>query len=133
MKLTLKRNPSNSACTIGRLFVDGSLECVTLEDIVREHKIPGETAIPAGRYKVIINMSNRFKTLLPLLLEVPGFEGVRIHPGNEAKNTEGCILVGSAVSSDGKAILKSRIAFDALFAKMRAAVSRGEAITLEIA
>lgn len=122
MKITLKRKSLTAECTIGALYIDGVFECYTLEDTVREVKIAGVTAIPKGIYRVIINISNRFKRLLPLLLDVPGFEGVRIHPGNTAKDTEGCILVGTS-ELNGSSIGSSRVAFDALFAKMQAAKS----------
>lgn len=95
MQLDLYREPSNSRCTPGKLFVDGQFYCYTLEDIVREIKIDGQTAIPAGRYRVIVNRSNRFKRDMPLLLNVPGFDGIRIHNGNTAEHTEGCILLGN--------------------------------------
>ena len=120
MILNLKRKNHTIECTIGALYVDDVFECYTLEDTVRDTKIAGVTAIPKGSYKVIIDMSNRFKRLLPLLLDVPGFEGVRIHPGNTAKDTEGCILVGMS-ELNGSSIGSSRIAFDALFTKMQAA------------
>jgi hypothetical protein len=84
-----------ATCTIGKMYIDGIDTCYTLEDVVREEKIYGETAIPTGTYKVIINFSNRFQQLMPLLLDVPEFEGVRIHPGNTDKDTHGCILVGT--------------------------------------
>jgi len=119
MKIEIKRNPSSGKCTIGKLFIDGVFECYTLEDVVREKKIKNETAIPVGTYKVIINMSNRFKRLLPLLIGVTGFEGVRIHSGNSDKDSQGCVLVGQSVGID--CILNSRIAFGKLFAKMQAA------------
>jgi hypothetical protein len=101
------------------MTVDGKWECYTLEDKEREIKIKSETAIPKGTYKVIINQSNRFKKLLPLLLNVPNFEGVRIHPGNSNHDTEGCILVGRTRSKDF--IGQSRKAFESLFAKMKLA------------
>ena len=131
MQLVLQRGPSRDGCTIGRLTIDGKAECWTLEDVVRSGpKVPRETAIPAGTYKVTVSMSPRFGVRLPLLLAVPGFEGIRIHPGNTAADTEGCILVGS---DKGKAaILRSRAAFEKLLPKLEAAVSRGEPITIEI-
>lgn len=98
MELTLKRKYCKSSYTIGHLYIDGKKICDTLEDVVRdlvtEKKVKGRTAIPAGRYRVILNWSNRFGKSLPLLLDVPQFRGIRIHAGNTAKDTEGCILVG---------------------------------------
>ena len=84
MKLLLKRLHKTQNSTIGELYVDGKFECYTLEDVERKEKIYAKTAIPKGTYQVIINMSNRFKKLMPLLLNVPNFEGVRIHTGNYA-------------------------------------------------
>ena len=98
MELKLLRKYKKPTYTIGTLSVDGAYFCDTLEDRVRdlviERKVKGSTAIPAGRYRVILNWSPRFKKPLPLLLDVPHFEGIRIHAGNTAKDTEGCILVG---------------------------------------
>lgn len=120
MKIEVKRLHKTQNSTIGELTIDGKFECYTLEDTEREFiKIKGETAIPKGTYKVIINESNRFKRLLPLLIGVPNFEGVRIHAGNSNHDTEGCILVGQNRSVDY--ITKSRKAFDSLFKKMQAA------------
>ena len=119
MKLLLKRLHKTENSTIGELYVDGKFECYTLEDKEREVKIKCETAIPKGEYKVIINLSNRFKILLPLLISVPNFEGVRIHPGNTNHDTEGCILVGTTRSKDF--IGNSRIAFKKFFEKMKKA------------
>ena len=119
MKIEVKRLHRTDNSTIGELTIDGKFECYTLEDIERNVKIKGETAIPKGTYKVIINQSNRFKRLLPLLIGVPNFEGVRIHAGNSNHDTEGCILVGQNRSVDY--ITKSRKAFDSLFKKMQGA------------
>jgi hypothetical protein len=138
MLLEVKREPSAQGCTLGSLSVDSEFECFTLEDVVREvpeeavetWKIPGETAIPSGTYAVIVNMSTRFGKLLPLLLHVPGFQGVRIHSGNVAADTEGCILVGSRRT--GSAVLDSRLAFRALFAKIQAAIARNEPVHIRI-
>lgn len=87
--------------TIGRVFVDGVDHCYSLEDTIREvpgvpvdkWKIKGKTAIPKGTYKVILSFSNRFQREMIEVLGVPGFEGIRIHGGNDAGDTEGCILV----------------------------------------
>jgi len=119
MKIEVKRLHRTENSTIGELTIDGKFECYTLEDKERDVKIKSETAIPKGTYKVIINQSNRFKRLLPLLINVPNFEGVRIHPGNSNHDTEGCILVGMNRSVDY--ITKSRKAFDSLFKKMQGA------------
>jgi len=124
MEITLHREPSNAQSTLGRLDVDGIFECFTCEDVVRSVKIKGETAIPAGCYQVIVTMSNRFKRELPLLLNVPEFEGVRIHTGNTAADTEGCILVGQEI--DDMSVLNSRAAFSNLFPKIKEALQDGE-------
>jgi hypothetical protein len=94
MELLLKRLHKTDESTIGELSINGKFECYTLEDVERKEKIYGKTAIPKGTYNVVMTMSNRFKIVLPLLLNVPNFEGVRIHAGNTAKDTEGCILLG---------------------------------------
>ena len=119
MKIQIKRLHKTENSTIGEMTIDGKFECYTLEDKERDVKIKSETAIPKGTYKVIINQSNRFKKLMPLLLNVPNFEGVRIHPGNSNHDTEGCILVGQCRSVDY--ITKSRKAYEILFAKMKLA------------
>lgn len=119
MKITVKRLHKTDTSTIGELLIDGIFECYTLEDVERPVKIKSETAIPKGTYKVIINQSNRFKRLLPLLLNVPNFEGVRIHSGNTNHDTEGCILVGRTRGDNY--VGQSRKAFDKLFKKMQGA------------
>lgn len=118
MELRVKRIQFSEESTIGELSVDGQFECYTLEDKVRPVKVKGRTAIPPGRYEVIINFSQRFQRQLPLLLNVPNFEGVRIHPGNTAANTEGCILVGDTKSENF--IGQSRVAFNRVFDKLKA-------------
>ena len=119
MKIQIKRLHKTENSTIGEMTIDGVFECYTLEDRERDVKIKSETAIKKGTYKVIINHSNRFKRLLPLLLNVPEFEGVRIHAGNSNHDTEGCILVGKTRSFDY--IGQSRKAFNSLFEKMQKA------------
>lgn len=119
INLELVRGLSSEKSTIGALMAGAKFQCFTLEDVVRPAKIAHETAIPAGTYKVIITESARFKRRLPLLVGVPGFEGIRIHPGNCAADTEGCILVGATVGKDW--VGSSRIAFDALFSMLEKA------------
>jgi hypothetical protein len=138
MLLELKRDPSADGCTLGKLFVDGQFECFTLEDTVREvpgqpvsqWKIQDQTAIPLGTYEVIVDFSNHFQKSLPHILNVPGFEGVRIHSGNTADDTEGCILVGGRQGSGE--VLDSRTAFGALFPKIQAALAKGESVKISI-
>lgn len=129
MILELKRDPSNEVCTIGNLYVDGSWECYTLEDIVRAEKVHGETAIPAGSYDVIVSLSPRFKKQLPLVQNVPGFQGIRIHPGNVAADTEGCILPGQT-NPTPYSVGKSGLAFEALMQKIQAALRADQRVTL---
>ncbi len=133
MILTLKRGASAPNSTPGQLFINGVFECFTLEDVVRPVKIKGKTAIPKGTYQVIVDFSNRFQKLMPLLVNVPNYEGIRIHPGNTAEDTDGCILVGTkSVKTNGEyTIQNSRIAYDALFAKLVAA-NKKEKITISI-
>ena len=97
MKLNVKRIYFAPTYTIGKLYIDGVKFCDTLADVVREDgiKVYGQTAIPAGTYNVVLTMSNRFKKVLPLLQNVPNFEGIRIHAGNTSEDTHGCLLVGT--------------------------------------
>lgn len=129
MQIQVFRQPSSARSTLGEMHIDGQFECFTLEDVVRPVKIKGMTAIPAGSYEVIVSFSARFKRLLPLLLNVPEFDGIRIHAGNTDADTEGCLLVGQTQSPDF--IGKSRPAFDQLFAKLQDAAAR-EKIFIEI-
>ena len=105
MKLLLKRIALRDTYTIGKIYIVGEYFCDTLEDKVRdlnkngvfdgdEKKVYGETAIPYGTYKVILSYSPKFKRILPELLDVPCFTGIRIHRGNTEKDTAGCLLVG---------------------------------------
>lgn len=124
----------------GRLYLNGTFECYTLEDEVREikdvpveqWKVKGETAIPRGRYRVIVSKSNRFGKDLPEILNVPGYTGVRIHPGNNAENTEGCLLVGDEDPSDGF-MGKSVQAFDRVFARIMDAINTGSEVWITFA
>lgn len=132
MEMTLHRISCGPTCTIGQLYIDGYPACYTLEDVVRPDgvKVYGETAIPYGRYQVVITPSQRFKRDLPLLLNVPMFEGIRIHPGNTAEDTHGCILPG--MQRDGDKVLHSKAAFDGIFAEIREALDEGHEVWIEI-
>jgi hypothetical protein len=134
MKLLLERDIKTTLFTLGRLYIDGQFEAFTCEDAVREKpgvpvaewKIPGVTAIPRGTYRVIITFSNRFQKHLPLLLDVPGFAGIRIHAGNTAENTEGCILLGTG-RKDG-AVTNSRLAMSAFMPRLEEGIKNGAAM-----
>ena len=117
MEITLERERLKEGFTLGKMLIDKQFFCYTVEDKVRPEKIKAVTAIPYGRYKIIVNMSNRFKKNMPLLLDVPFFEGVRIHSGNTALDTEGCIIVGMVRTDDGVGM--SRIAFTKLMEKLK--------------
>jgi hypothetical protein len=132
VEINVVREQYRPESTIGRLFVDGHFECYTLEDGIRTNKVYGRTAIPAGRYTVEINYSPAFKKPLPILRNVPKFEGVRIHPGNTPENTLGCILVGRNWQPGAEQIAASRVAFGPLMTKIQAALQRGEQVLLRI-
>ncbi len=135
MQLLLERFEFSDTSTIGKLYVDGEFFCFTLEDKDRRLedggvKVYGETCIPRGSYQVIIDFSNRFKIDLPRIVDVPQFTGIRIHPGNKAQNTEGCILVGSSHSKDW--ISNSKPTFAKLFELLDHTYDVGEQIEIEI-
>jgi len=134
MKITLKRRYFAEGYTIGTMFLDGVRFCDTLEDRVRdlshEKKIPNETAIPAGTYDVVVNLSPKLGRELPRLLNVPYFEGILIHRGNTDKDTSGCILVGEN-KVKGKVINSTGYEIE-LVKRCKAAIARGEKITLTI-
>jgi len=128
MLLSLKRTIFSEYSTIGELSIDGKFECFILEDRdrgldssqtldeIKSVKITAQTAIPTGKYPVIYTMSRRFKRMLPLLTNVPGYDGIRIHPGNTAIDTEGCLLPGKRAEKDF--VTDSRLAFNLLLDKI---------------
>lgn len=138
MLIELRRDLFNARQTIGKLFIDGRFECYTLEDCMREvagspvsvWKVPHETAIPRGSYQVITSMSNRFGKVMPLLIGVPGFDGVRIHAGNTEADTEGCILLGDVRFATY--IGASRIAVSRVQPKIQAALDRKDTVMITI-
>lgn len=133
MEITVIRTRQNGF-TSGELFIDGVHECFTCEDEVREvpgepvekWKVYGKTAIPARRFRVTITFSNRFQRDLPLIMDVPGYTGVRAHPGNTAADTDGCLLPGTVATATG--VAHSVVAFDALFVKIKAAIDAAEEV-----
>jgi hypothetical protein len=140
MKLKLYRAECGKVSTVGTLTINGVHECFILEDADRllekdpEAKVYGKTCIPRGTYKVIITWSNRFKKELPLLVDVPGFEGIRIHPGNTHEHTEGCLLPGTSFAKEGEAhtVQNSRNAFFKLYQKIEEAIDSGDDVEIEV-
>ena len=138
MKLRLERGQSAHGATIGQLYVDGAEESWILEDTVREvegrpvseWKQHGSTAIPRGLYNVVITDSVRFKRPLPLLENVEGYSGVRIHPGNTSEDTEGCLLPGRTRTD--RTVGESKVAFNQLFQKIKDALDSGDTVSIEI-
>lgn len=153
MKLTLTRKEKTSAYTAGRLYVDGTHFCDTIEDCdrglhskltlkeVRFRKIPGRTAIPLGVYDVVLDVKSPkygkiqwYKDLcggcMPRLVDVMDFEGILIHPGNTAEDSEGCILVGRYEGHG--CVSNSKKTFESLYKVLAMARDRGEEITIEI-
>lgn len=140
MEIAVSRQPTQGGATIGRMTVDGTWICYTLENPVREipnatvssWKIDGHTAIPRGRYAVVLAMSAHFNRIMPHLMDVPGFEGILIHPGNIPANTEGCILVGFTIE-DSSTIGASRGAFAELFIQIEDAAKAGQKVWCTVA
>lgn len=130
MQLHLARKPSYKDATLGALAINGIFFCWILEDVVRETKVPGKTAIPAGTYLIDLTWSPRFKRVLPVLLGVRGFDGVRIHPGSTSADTEGCLLPGYQRHENW--VNQSRAAFNDLFARLEKAKAAGETISITI-
>lgn len=131
MKLSLVRFIFGEVATIGKLSIKDNFFCYVLEDTVRPKgiKIKGQTAIPFGEYEVIIDYSNRFKKPMPHILDVPMFEGIRIHTGNTAEHTEGCLIVGMKYSKNQ--VLESHVAFSLLMPKLQDALKTGK-VTITI-
>ena len=128
MRIELVRIAFKSTYTIGKLYVDGKYFSDVLEDVDRgldssmtkseilEKKVKGQTAIPTGHYVINITYSPKYKRMMPLLLDVKGFSGIRIHSGNSSKDTEGCLLVGK--NKKVGMVLESRDTYQRLFKMM---------------
>lgn len=153
MRLTLKRTYNNAKYCIGHLYIDGEYLSDTLEDTSRglngkmslkeilKIKIKGLTAIPTGVYAISLNtVSPKYskkkffmdlcKGKMPRLLNVPGYDGILIHPGNSAKDTDGCILVGYNKVKGG--LVNSTEAFIKLYGILKKAHDNHEGIYLNI-
>lgn len=113
---SISRRVFTDNSTIGDMYINGKFQCHTLEDTCRRIKVDGETAIPAGTYEVILSPSQRYQSIMPRLLDVPGFTGILIHPGNTKLDTRGCILVGETEYKDS--IGGSKVAFNNLLPKL---------------
>lgn len=139
MKLLLERYALGQKATLGKLYADDEQVCWTLEDVMREiagepvkeWKLAGVTAIPVGTYKVITDYSVHFGKVLPHILDVPGFDGIRIHAGNTDEQTEGCILCGGKPTGEDF-IPNSRPTFEKIFALIEQAEQDGGEITIEV-
>ena len=138
LKLKLVRGKGNAKSVEGKLYINEVFECFTVEDADRRlenggTKIQDKTAIPRGIYEVKWTHSNHFNKDMPELLNVPQFEGVRIHAGNSDKDTEGCIIVGAVNEVEGDDwISASKVAVDRLYPKIKAAVLSGKKVTMEV-
>ena len=132
MNIVIKRIFCGENYSIGRLFLDGKYFCDTLEDTVRPAgvKVSGQTAVQAGTYGLELNKSPRFGRVIPLLVEVPGFTGVRIHAGNCAADTEGCILVG--FNQIKGRLVGSRATEKRLCEKLQEVADKGEKLEITI-
>lgn len=136
MNLLLKREILMPDCSLGRLYVDNRFLCYTCEDADRKletnpgGKVYGKTAIPRGKYRVVVSFSNHFQKPLPELLDVPGYSGVRIHGGNTADDSLGCVLVGRVRTANGVAGCKDVVA--AVIDQVDAATDRGEEVWMEV-
>lgn len=142
MLVTIDRAWKRDGYTISRLYVNGELMCNALEDTdrglrqdmpldeIKKRKVYGATAIPSGSYECVNTYSARFKKNLPLLKDVPGFDGIRIHSGNTAKDTEGCILPGR--NTQKGMVTESRAWTQKLIGMMQKAWDRQEKVTVMI-
>ena len=140
MRLTLKRIANRDTYCIGKLYINGKFFSNTLEDRdrgldssmsleeLKKKKIKAETAIPTGIYKVLLTYSPKYKRVMPLVNNVPAYSGIRIHSGNSAKDTEGCILVGK--NTIVGRLTDSRNTFEALFKRLQQKGSND--VTIEI-
>lgn len=142
MKIVVKDGFNAQNYTISKLYINESFFCHVLEDKNREkngdgftnqfglRKIKGKTAIPGGVYFLEFTMSSRFKKMLPILIDVPWFSGIRIHSGNTELDTDGCLILGNNLVK-GK-VLFSRLTCSAFNLIIKKTIKNGEMITIEI-
>lgn len=140
MRLTLKRIANRKDYCIGKLYINGKYFCDTLEDVdrglddsmtedeIKQSKIKEQTAIPTGIYTVLLTYSPKYKRVMPLINNVKGYSGIRIHSGNSSKDTEGCLLVGK--NTVVGRLTDSRNTYNALFKRLQQKGSNK--ITIEI-
>lgn len=140
LRLTVVRDDCQPGLTRGTLSVDGLLMFYTCEDEdrgltttdtlahVQQVKVKGRTAIPLGTYPVAFTWSPKYRRMMPLVGSVPGFQGIRIHSGNTAADTEGCLLVGKTRTPTG--VGSSRVAITELYALLQAATDAGRPISI---
>ena len=144
MKIEVKRIAKRSTYTIGKMYIDGNYFCDTLEDVdrginqkdsldtIKKIKVAGATAIPTGTYTLVLSYSNRFKKVMPEILNVPNFSGIRIHCGNSSKDTEGCLLVGKWDGKTENWISDSKNSYNKLYPLLEEAFNKKENITITI-
>lgn len=130
MELLLQRRPTRSNFMHGDLFINSVWECYTLEDELRQIKVMHHTAIPAGRYQVVAEVSPKFGPDTLTLLNVPNFSLIRIHCGNKAEDTDGCLLLGQEKYQN--TIGRSREAVQALKDKVLEILRKGEKVYISI-
>ena len=142
MELFIDRKWKKDAYTIGDFYVDGVWFCNSLEDRdrgicqgdtlsrIKYMKVFGETAIPTGRYRVVMTKSPKFGRVLPEVLDVPGFTGIRIHNGSYPKDTEGCPLVGRNTAKG--MLTDSRVTTERLCNLINQAIGSGQEVWLTV-
>lgn len=146
MNLTVQRYNSSSESTLGMLFIDCKFECYTLEDEYRTQKVKGETRIPAGKYKVELRREGGFHSRylqkfgqtfhkgMLWVKDVPNFEYILIHIGNDDGDTAGCLLVGNTANNNnlGKGFIgASTDAYKKFYPKVADALMNGEEVWIE--
>lgn len=142
MEIRVKRIARKDGYTIGKMYINGAYFCDTLEDTDRglkstmsvdeilARKVKAQTAIPTGKYDVILTFSPRFKRVLPLLLNVPGYQYVRVHNGNRPNSTEGCLLVGE--NKVKGQVINSRATLEKLMSVLLECEKKKEKVTITI-